>query len=322
MARLRSSRGGVARRSPWAAALYGGGNFALRSAQRMFNRWRYSGGKTRGDRSGEGSNISTFQQDSERLYTRKRPSRFRARRAKRWNKSVIKVINNTLADRNFRRESNLITSSTSGEQNAFSFSLNGVNGTVGSDDDLFTIATALGGSAVTTTSKFQLRNSILDLTVTSSGSNEAIVFLDFYYVYCRKDVPSVQGVSIANTWSVASSKLTGASSLTPLDYGATPFMTPRFCEQFIIQKVQRVQLLPGQTSSLMMKNTKLKLFNTEDITQSLFARKGMTRGIMCVYAGGPGATTGAPSAITLQVNCTRTYCINIDEDNTSTYATI
>jgi len=190
------------------------------------------------------------------------------------------------------------------------------------NDDLRVIFDSIeGGSADLKTNKIQLRSSVLDLTVTADSDNDVVAFCDFYYVYCRKDVNNNDGATLATVWATQCAQLAGGTSADVEGYGLTPFQTPGFCQYFLIQKVQRVSLTPGQTCSLMMKNNRLRVLNTNDVDPGLFARRGITRGLLCVVSGGP-QPTGSPGPVTVAFNASRTYCLNVLEDNDASYTTI
>jgi len=296
---------------------------AVNFAGNMYKRFKSSRRESQSSRQSAASNgINTFQDSSDRLYTRRKVSPRRRRRARKWFRKVIKVVNSALSDRNFRRVSAGALTTTSNNQNSTSFSLCAANGLVGTDDDLRVIVDALeGGTGDNITAKYQLKTAVMDLTVTASSDNDATAFCDFYYIFARKDIPLGEGTSPQLTWSVAAAQVSGGGASDIQGYGMTPFQTPGFCQYWLIGKVQRVSLAPGQTCSLMFRRNGIKLFNSSDVDPTLLARRGLTRAILMVLSGGP-ATNGVPSAVDVSFNWSRTYCLNVLEDNLATYATV
>lgn len=301
-------------RGRWTAALYQG----ARMAYRGYKRYRSSRNSNKDNSDGRSDGINTFQDQSDRLYTKRRVPRRKVRKAKRWNRAVVKVINRSLSDRNFLRQSTAALTAAAGQQNAFSFSLNGCAGSLGQNDDLSVIIGNITPSASTFTQKYQLKSAVMDLTITASNANSAVSFLDFYFVVSRKDAAAAFAQSHASVLVTGFTDMTGGGSVTYQDYGVTPFQNPQFCQYFLITKVQRVQLGPGQTCSIMDKYNRLRILNTEDIDGALCFRKGISRGILCIWSGGP-SLTGAASASTLQINCTRTYQLNTLQNSDATY---
>jgi len=285
-------------------------------AYKTYKRYKRSSEPARNSDRSDG--INTFQDSTDRLYSRRRPNRRRVKRAKKWRRSILKVVNSTLADKNFLRQSTAAFTSSSGKQQIFSFSLNGCAGSLNQNDDLSIIINNLTPGAAGETTKYQIKNAVMDLTVTADPENLAITFCDFYYVYSRKDLPYADGNSHVDLWRNQMADLDGAAAVSVEDYGLTPFMCPGFCQFFVIRKVQRIQLLPNQTCSLMDKFNRLRMFNTEDVDGNLTFRKGLSQGIVCVFSGGP-SPTGTPVAVGVQLNCTRTYCLNEMKDNLATY---
>jgi hypothetical protein len=76
-------------------------------------------------------------------------------------------------------------------------------------------------------------------------SNSELVLYD---IVCRRDNASASGVFAPNTAMDAGIAGTSSTSTTTKDstnYGATPFMSPEFCQHFKILKVSRVMLATG-----------------------------------------------------------------------------
>jgi len=269
--------------------------------------------------SSQSTRLNTYQNSTENIYVRRKASRRRIRSARKYRSSILKVINSNLSDRNYRRYSTGTSTSGSNTQAVFSFSLMGINGSTLINNDINQINLNLN-TTNDRDHKFQVKSAFLDMTIAAEADNESVSYLDLYYVVCRRSIPNDEAISISDDFEQGMLNQSG-STLQSTVYGVTPFQSSKFCQNWLITRVQRVQLSPGQVISGYQMYGKLRTFNSSNLSDENFALRGVTRGILAIHCGGPGIG-GVPTSSTITFNTTRNYSTNVLENNSGSFTTI
>jgi hypothetical protein len=136
-----------------------------------------------------------------------------------------------------------------------------------SDAQLTSMMTGAGGSGSRDSYKYLLKD-VTGFTIYTNQSN-GNVNLKLYDVICRKDLGSGSAVDPSSAWynGITDNVTTGTvSSVSSTNLGATPFMSPLFCQYFKVLKVTSIILAAGQSHHHYVKRTLNRMINDELLT--------------------------------------------------------
>lgn len=145
------------------------------------------------------------------------------------------------------------------------------------------------------------------------NQSEATTFLTIYEIATRRD--SVQGPVGAFTNGIAS--IQKSANDTAVDIGCTPFMSPRFTENYVILKKYNVELAQGRSHihTSMYRMHKRYSDSRYQMDSSDFVLGGWTRGLFVMSWGTPynsatDKTKVSTTPVALDIVNNRTYCLH------------
>jgi hypothetical protein len=161
----------------------------------------------------------------------------------------------------------------------------------------------------------------MDLTVhNTNNTHDSIVTL--YYIVCKKDLPIEECRELADGGvpeSLSPEDLiyrnnelrlvdnNSGGTTTGADVIGVPlFNSHAFCRFFTINKVQKIQLGPGESFQTQLRKRNIGMFRDDDIDQ-LVAKKWKTGGIMIQHHGVWTGTNNLTSQLAIQA----TYLTNV-----------
>ena len=327
-----SARAGKARRYGMSVT----GARAFMRAARSYLRTKYGS-----RRSGEGpAKAVTTQYDSRMLYKRKRAPKGVRRRARRRAKSfVYKQLMNAKSNTNlfqFHRVGaasaaggQLVTSLTSG----YTFCGTGTTGndSVGAIYDV--VQNLTNATPNIASKKYFLTGMSTDYTITNTSASD-IAEVDVYEWVARKDFdynelnPAYCSISnYLEKETSSESKMPGATTAMAFNQlGWVPTDANSAMRNMLILSKQRYYIGPGQAASFVRRHkfkspvvygpSDFNIVTQADQVDTFLCRKGITRGIILVYKGLPGAVNAA-AAVSIAANAQTRYTMKMldYEDN-------
>lgn len=319
----RNNSGGFARKFMKAGAA------GLRLAMRFRNKG--SGSRTtRAGRSNDYGNI-TFQNDEHVMYRRKRAPK-RVRRAHRkafrnfmYNLDKVQSMKTCLITGG--GAGTLVPTSNSNSQLVFGVTLYGYGGNAyatntnkGNGDIPFIFARENGAYPTINDAsrKLRFRSATLNLTIYNAlvGNEEnafgGILNLDVYHVLCRKTGTSgTAGGDPALWWSDAISEQAAGNMpfavVTNQYEGVTPFDAPSFCSNFIIKRVRKIRLSPGQTFQTQLRDPGNYVLSMYDVLDRNIANN-LTEGYIVVgYNPAMNPGSGVRGVVAYNHNYSKKY---------------
>lgn len=279
---------------------------------------RHGGSQTRTKtRRGKQTGQTSQYMDVSRLYQRRPAPRRLARRIRKFASRVKHVMQGELALRVMARILNSTGTTTLGQQYILDLpALLACNGSssVG-NDDLNALFNNESLTASNFDSKLKVTSCVWDLVLDAASANAVDMFVDFYHVEARRDIPSSEASSIVALWNAAASHMAtapgaGAKPATS-QVGLSPFDSPEFTENIKIKKVTRVKIQPGDSTSLQIRDPRNYNFNYDIITNR-WAMKGVTEWVLPVITGAPTATSQA-GVVTFNWRVSRVYRYRVDQ---------
>ena len=295
----------------WAGWANAAGN-AVNAAVAFRN--RYNNSVTRSSTSSRDTAPLTNQFDTRVLYVKKRGNKKRQRRARKFSRKVLSVVDRKLVAPWFiMRTSTASLNPSAGGQEVVGMSLNGFAGNGGSDNDLSAILTCVEAQhtgSSTQNEAFDLMSSFLDVTIRNTDSANT-AYIDLYYLKLRKDVTTNSTTfrdMFADSLGFTVKPTGGVASLTPTTYGANPFNCSDFCRYCLITKKRQIILSPGQVSCFELKDSKRRTIKYSDNLNKFGGPKLGTCGILMIVYGAPDNAGVVSQSITnLVVTYQRTY---------------
>lgn len=300
---------------------------------RLAQRYR-SGGNgsntSRSNRSRDYGNL-TFQNDEHQIYRRKRAPR----RVRRMKKRIFKNFMYNL-DKCQSMKTAIIANSDSktwaplaksSAQVAFGVTLYGygpntyaANIDPGNGDMPFIFARENGAypTATSASRKLRFRSAVMDLNIrndlvgTEENSYGGLLYLDIYHVLARKDsYSSTSGGDPVDWWNDAVNEMAAGnmpSAITDYQYdGLTPFDAPGFGRLFLIKRVRKVRLSPGQTFTTQLRDPGNYVLQMADILETT-VKKNLTEGYIVVgYNPNTDPLTGIRGIIDFSHNYSKKY---------------
>lgn len=309
MAVSRRRSGGRVAKRVWGAAL----SVGARAMQRA--RGRNSSG------AGSGTAVMTNQRDVITTYKGRKGSTRRARRARKWSKSVQKVIYNQAAPTNLIYSATGLLVTLANQGQFYGFTLNGANSSSSDCNDIsrvFSNVLATNAERDFTYLDFQSARMNLRLKNVSATSNCTIFIYD---IICRASIGMLDssGNDISSPQDLFTRGLSETEQVLALGrpnattVGVTPFMAPKFCQKWKIMKVRKVEISPGNFVEVGMTDTKHHEIRSQDYL-GLSAIKGWTRGYLIGIIGNANAV-GDIEACTLSFSLTKNWNYRIIENN-------
>lgn len=324
--RLRGNGGKVMRYNPYAGAIGAAARLAMRY------KYRGSGSRTatRNSRNRDYGNI-TFQNDEHMIYRRKRAPKGLRKKHRRAFKNFMYnldklqsmktcVIVNSSAQ-------TLVPASLAVSQIAFGVTLYGyapntyaANIAPGNGDIPWIFARENGAypTADLASRKLRFRSAVMDLTVYNAlvGNEEnaygGILCLDVYHVLARKDVYNATlGADPVLWWSDAVREQAAGNMPTAITSyqfdGVTPFDAPGFGRNWIIKRVRKVRLSPGQTFITQLRDPGNYTLNMYDVLEQTVG-SNLTEGYIIVgYNPATNPVTGFRGAVAMNHNYRKKY---------------
>jgi len=265
------------------------------------------------------SGVLTVQNDVRSAYRKRRVPRARVRRARRFYRSVQNSISSLYPVCTHHLSYGRILSTTIPLPSTFYFypiySLNAdVNNSLSADDqeinqqleNIFRAYSPLppgGGtqpSPLSTESRILFTDCQSTLLLSAYSDNPAAAIVTVYTLVARKDSAVTanrlfnNGIVSKNLGSIPNQ--TGLGALTPNQASATPFDSSLLCRSFLITNIKKVQISPGDSIELQMRDRRQHeistldfnfMFGTNDV--SLASKRGLTRGYLVRVLGAPAS---------------------------------
>lgn len=316
---------------------YSGGGFARKflragaAGLRLAMRYRYGGNGSRtqtGSRKSRDYGNITYQNDEHTIYRRKRaPKRVRRRHRKvfknfMYNMDKLQSMK-TAVITGFQTVSNTPTTAANAQVatgvSIYGYSTNNfASNTEPRNGDIPYIFARENGAYPTTalgSRKLRFRSAVMDITVQNIlVGNEAeslggILNLDVYHVLCRKDGTGTS--DFVTQWNAAVDEQAAGNlvtAITSYQYdGVTPFDAPGFCSRFVIKRVRKIRLSPGQTFQTQMRDPGNYVLNMNDILEKSTAGN-LTEGyIILGYNPAVNTTTGVRGICSFTLNYRKKY---------------
>lgn len=316
---------------------YSGGGFARKfmkagaAGLRLAMKYRYrgSGSKTatRSSRGNDYGNI-TFQNDEHVIYRRKRAPRRVRKQHRRMFKNFMYNLDKMQSMKTAVIPGYLtVTNTPTGASDAqvatavtlYGYSTNtyaaNINTQHGDIPYIFARENGAYPTAALGSRKLRFRSAVMDLTVQNilvgneSNAVGGILNLDVYHILARKD--GTGSSDLVSQWSDAINEEAAGNLITAItNYqydGVTPFDAPGFCSRFIIKRVRKIRLSPGQTFQTQLRDPGNYVLNMNDILEKSVAGN-LTEGyIICAYNPAVITTTGVRGQVGYTVNFRKKY---------------
>lgn len=248
------------------------------------------------------------------VYGRRRAPRRIRRRMRRKARSFIGSLTKLAAPQRILRTYSFTMSSLANKQGNYSILMNTIQnsdtipnngGTQG--DDMFqlwnTVKPTSGVASTSTNNRLMLQHTHMDVMFSNGGANAA--YLEIFYVSTRTEhflSPNVAFNNIdTNVW--------GANpALDSATIGVTPYDSRDFTEHYIINKVRRIILPPGQVTEISLSDRKKRFIDPRKFlgagttASSVISKPGWTTGIMVTVMGAGLDNTNFQPTSTANVN--------------------
>jgi len=306
--------------------------------------WARSNTKTKTKRKSVGlTGVTTYQRDVKNVYSYKRAPRRLRKKWKKQRRTFIGQQLKALASRKYHYSGNMSWSALAGEQAMYGWFNYGVAGTGGIDGsgDLADIWTRLNkelGDKGTAAQQVQggrnARRMFFDtmksrIVLTNVGTSAC--YIEVYQCMARKDVPvTPEGGTwyqfLINSYNTsfaaelntgagqggeanASTKTTAAVVPNPRLTGLTPFQNRHFCQNFKVNKVTRLFIAPGNSTSFDCGDRRNLQIDWDEFLP-LLARKSVTSMYLCRIWGEVQGTENPQNAL-CNVACEREIDYNV-----------
>lgn len=315
-------------RRSWGPVAVRGAAYAVRSAYNNFkSRSSNSTNQGRGLQSTPAP-ITGFE-DARTTYTRKRMPRRKRRVWRRFVKKARAVDLGLSAPNFYVAVRNASISSAANKQTVTDIhTVLGLNGSF-STSDVRDIATRVASLTTGTADqqKFAITGWLAETQVVNTSAG--VAYLDLYYWRCYKAVPdTVSGTagSAVTLFSLGLADLAGAfpiggSTLDALDYGVTPYQSPKFSGYLKVYKKTRVKLSGGGGVTQIETRSGRNYFRDYSVDEELSMDKRCTEGILMIAYGTPSATNGTADPVTLRFATNINYTYKVLQRNIITGGT-
>lgn len=271
----------------------------VRYAQKAYKAYR----KVVKPRTGVTPPVSSFQNDNVPRYRYKRMPGRKRRSWKRFTKRV-KHVTLQMQPLQIYTDSQLQSQSTlTGEGGAYSMMCGGTF-TLNNDEiyRMFQGAYNVATNAACAPYKLFLKSLVLDMMITNTGSNTAII--DVYHLKCRNEV---QGSFTLHTqWTNAIGELAAdatGGTVSAVDPCITLFDAPNFCSYWKVISKREIILGVGQTTSMQIRIPTNRHVDGKELVTAPQALRNFTQAFFIQWHGAPTAT--GFGATTLQFGTTK-----------------
>lgn len=321
----------VARRNyrrPWGPMVARGAAYAVRSAYNNF--------KTRSaNRTSQGRGLQstpapiTGFEDARTTYNHKRMPRRKKRLWRRFVKKARAVDLGLSAPNFYVAVRNASISSAANKQTVTDIhTVLGLNG-ASFNQDVREIAVRVAAltSGTSDQQKFAITGWLAETQVVNTGTG--VAYLDLYYWRCHKAVPSAvtgfAGSAVTlfqnGLLDLAAAFPAGGSALDALDYGVTPYQSPKFSGYLKVYKKTRVKLSGGGGVTQIETRSGRNYFRNYSTDEELSMDKRCTEGILMIAYGTPSATNGTADPVTLRFATNVNYTYKVLQRNVITGGT-
>lgn len=327
----------MARRYFAPAAIAGSGVYTSRGTKaNRKSGFSYTGTRKRNFGS---TGIVSNQFDVKTWYKKKNMPRRRKAGWKKFSRKVKAVVNKEIAPTiKLLREAGAFGTNTN-RQNWGIALLYTADGSSAPNNDIAVCKLSVVGSGGNDfASNFRFESACLDLIMKNDTDtyNHGVpqnvdpqkIVVDLYHVVCRKDIPLSVAANIYafinSTFSYSNDDqdTTDQGKIELTDIGAALFHNPLFCRFFKILKKQAIQLGPGQSVELQMRDPKnRKMYGLA--SEGLIAKKGWTKGFVYSIRGVPQTFGVIPQAfntpaVHVSTGYTRSYVMRPLQQQTVT----
>lgn len=337
MARFRRQRSATS--SKGRGAMSRMGRYGLKTAMRYAARRLATATKTR-TRTASDSRPLTTQFDYKTDYVRRRPNKYKARRARRFQRRVVSVVrkSNAAAQKVIRQSAWTLPTALD-QSDSFSYTLYGSDGSTNENinpcadlRELFRECSKPAwdsalNSAISefSTTKLHFMHAHMEITLKNTGPSDALV--EAYHFYCRRDL-SNQCPNPTEAYSRGFSKEpivydpdSGNSFDRRIyfnDVGSTPFHSTLFTRSFCITKRTKYRMPPGAEISLLIRDNRSRVFTPPSLVGKSCTRA--TSGVLFQVQGCPGVNELGQTLKAQQAQitslCIRHYNFRIWSDRT------
>lgn len=253
------------------------------------------------------------QYDVKTWYRRKKTNLRRMYREKKSYKDYVKNKNKTLGSNYFSKTYVTSLSPATNAQLSYSTLLM-AGGSQPTINDLYPIMGDFFSAPDNKVSKVTIESGVLDLqlTVPTDAPNTALVTV--YTIRCKKDCPSAVAANPVDLFNKINTYNTTAGILTTRNAGVpyvTPFTSPDLTNYFVINKVTKLILSPGQTSSLQTRVSRDIIYDGLDLLSKSFFRNKSVGYLVVVH----GVTDGIneSTATSLNIHMNKTFNVRVDD---------
>jgi len=212
-------------------------------------------------------------------YTKKRKPKpktiARKERFKAKVESVLAEDKGTISVVRLQASTSIVTTSATTSQNSQSWSLYGINGAAGSNDDVKAMMSdaSIGGGGTPAGSGAELtfQTGRIEFIMRSRSTNTNHILVDVYRLRAKNDIAAVAATATANVhWAAALALDTGGTTpLTNATYGCTPFQSPQFCRYYDIEEKDTHRMGPGEIVKFDYVDTFNKKFSQTDYVSTI-----------------------------------------------------
>jgi len=259
----------------------------------------------------------------------------KVQRAKRFRKSVLKVEESFLGARIHLHTGTGSPSWANNGGTTWAMMLNILHQTGSRELTLEGIRNSMlsNNASLRKTTKFYLRTSCLDISLTARAANTSPVDLDVYVIVAKKTIPFNGLGSGVDSFAAAETLLPNtnlgqipvtdagvavartSTTATTSTVGWTPWLSPNFCSYWTVLSKKKILLTPGSTTHLQLKKTYNRLMSFEDIDKYDVV-KGLTFGYL-FNANGTYNGTNQPLGI-VDFNFEQYYTVKMTRDSEDT----
>lgn len=273
-------------------------------------------------RSRGSTGVVTNQYDVKTWYKKGRMNRRKRRSWKKFSNKVKAVLNKNIAPTiKLLRHTGQFTTGDNA-QNWSAALLYTSDGTFAPDRDIQICKDSIVGLGNDFATKYRFESACLDLIMKNDtdtfvfpepiGVDPQKIIVDLYQVECRKDVPNSVATGIYsllfNTFTYANddADATDVGKILLTQIGAAIFHNPLFCRYFKVVSKKAIQIGPGQSVELQIRDPKNKnLFGLS--SEGISAKRGFTKGFIWSIRGVPYYDNATTNVITPRVHMTIGY---------------